>query len=429
MTLLKNDESKGEKVLIDKTRDARAALALSPTFAMSLGGKELFHTNFLAFLLETNDVELDALRRALREALSFPVFDNELSTCIVWREKGNLDFIAIPLMSGTEQEAEAVPVKNRALMVEAKMKSIPTKEQLEKYLQKDIKISYPEDTQEFKITLHMRDRTQPQDSLVLRLLTPTGETVHRLWIGIQWGTVATAIQNNVQAAPASLQAILTDYAQSLQHMVSLVNTVYERVDEAWSERGRMKYKCLYDELTHVEFRKIRLHDLTGKAGFDALLRHITTYLPQHNENATDTFIRYVHFSRSQPGLTIEIPVDPNYRLGVQIQGSSYRHFLSCVKDDKTLETLATGTRLWSEWFNTAVGGCNLKGCNDDLLVQYDSFKKERRTNLRVFNPNRFLYSAFSLNDWTLEQLAQAVRASMAKAVTLSSDWNNAPGHR
>ncbi|APW39541.1 hypothetical protein RD110_21910 [Rhodoferax koreense] len=49
----------------------RATLARSPSFAMSLSAEELFHTNFLGFLLESEDEQLEDVRRALRSALEF----------------------------------------------------------------------------------------------------------------------------------------------------------------------------------------------------------------------------------------------------------------------------------------------------------------------------------------------------------------------
>lgn len=58
--------------LPERTAESRSALAQSATFAMSLGAKELFHTNFLAFLLESTDAELATLQVAVREALGLP---------------------------------------------------------------------------------------------------------------------------------------------------------------------------------------------------------------------------------------------------------------------------------------------------------------------------------------------------------------------
>lgn len=72
-------------------------LSVSPAFSMSLGAKELFHTNFLAFLLESYDPALEPMQRAIRNALHFPVADGALARCAVWREKNNLDLVLVEL--------------------------------------------------------------------------------------------------------------------------------------------------------------------------------------------------------------------------------------------------------------------------------------------------------------------------------------------
>lgn len=88
-------------------------LQQSPVFAMSLGAKELFHTNFLAFLLETEDPALDPVRRAIRHALGFPLSSGAVSQCIVWRERNHLDLVVvelrpvcIPALNGESDEDE-----------------------------------------------------------------------------------------------------------------------------------------------------------------------------------------------------------------------------------------------------------------------------------------------------------------------------------
>ena len=49
----------------------RATFARSPFIAMSLRADEQFHTNFFGFLLESEDQQLEDLRRALSSAFEF----------------------------------------------------------------------------------------------------------------------------------------------------------------------------------------------------------------------------------------------------------------------------------------------------------------------------------------------------------------------
>jgi len=61
-------------LIVDLTVVTRATLAWSPSISMYLGAEELFHTNFLGFLLESELEQLEDVRRALRGA-------NEYGSC------------------------------------------------------------------------------------------------------------------------------------------------------------------------------------------------------------------------------------------------------------------------------------------------------------------------------------------------------------
>ena len=128
-------------------------LATSPTFAMSLGAKELFHTNFLAFLLESQDKSIEPIQEKLKELL----FGHcRIGRVITWREKSNLDLVIMPapkeninsaeLCIATEYKHPDINCKcpidycdTIAVVIEAKLKSIPTQEQLDGYDEKLIK--------------------------------------------------------------------------------------------------------------------------------------------------------------------------------------------------------------------------------------------------------------------------------------------------
>ena len=72
-----------------------ADLRKSPTFAMSLGAKELFHTNFLAYLLEnqSEDKKLQCIQSKLKNLL----FGHDgIGRVITWREKYSLDLVIMP---------------------------------------------------------------------------------------------------------------------------------------------------------------------------------------------------------------------------------------------------------------------------------------------------------------------------------------------
>jgi hypothetical protein len=201
-------------------------LGKSAAFAMSLGAKELFHTNFLAFLLESDDPSLEPIQLAIRRALNFSPGPGALARCAVWREKNNLDLIVVELRSapaeaaettarvGDEQDtsrqkdkealswdwdpdtgwsasgrmppenANAAGVENlmrdmpgeRVLIIEAKLKSLPRQQQLRDYdirlAKSGILLAYPEDAAkpEWSIRIGRKSRLE----IERRLLSVSG---------------------------------------------------------------------------------------------------------------------------------------------------------------------------------------------------------------------------------------------------------------
>lgn len=129
-------------------------LADSPTFAMSLGAKELFHTNFLAFLLESQDPSVDKIQKKLKKLL---FGHGNVGRVITWREKESLDLVIMPapivsIYGDAELDYDCTGKKCKytekkctdycdtiAVVIEAKLKSIPTQLQLEGYDKKLIK--------------------------------------------------------------------------------------------------------------------------------------------------------------------------------------------------------------------------------------------------------------------------------------------------
>jgi len=193
---------------------------------MSLGAKELFHTNFLAFLLESDDPSLEPVQLAIRQALKFSPSPGALTRCAVWREKNNLDLVLVELRSvhpepneqgvlargeqettgqseveirswdwtleGRWQGSDRTPTEHanpagaesalcdvpmgKVLIIEAKLKSLPRLEQLSEYddrLDKlGITLAYPEDAAipEWKISIGKQCKVL----IERRLLSVTG---------------------------------------------------------------------------------------------------------------------------------------------------------------------------------------------------------------------------------------------------------------
>lgn len=147
-------------------------LRSSATFAMSRGGKELFHTNFIAFVLDLIPEELDSqdaeVVSEVRVALLKELFGERHPEKVwTWRERQSLDLVVVAA-PGSKQDV-AVPHLGRsplqpfakkanrkykldsvgcfAVVIEAKVKALPTAAQLKRYTDKlsaDLWLDLPE---------------------------------------------------------------------------------------------------------------------------------------------------------------------------------------------------------------------------------------------------------------------------------------------
>lgn len=99
------------------------ALDASPLFHLSLASKELFHSNFIAFLCQRFPQEMSGVfSDLLGQRKQIPVDTNGRGKGI-WRERGNLD-----LDIGFADDS--------SLVIEVKVKSLPREDQLQEYASK-----------------------------------------------------------------------------------------------------------------------------------------------------------------------------------------------------------------------------------------------------------------------------------------------------
>ena len=138
-------------------------------------------------------------------------------------------------------------------------------------------------------------------------------------------------------------------------------------------------------------------------------------------------------TRGIPGLTVEwnVPVpsegETTLRIGVQIQGKSYRHFVAAKPKWAGLDGFIVTSGLLENW--TAGDVVIASGCQALMATRPNNkppqppttvVSKTRATNLRKFGADAFLYSDVDLtkSDATLEDVQLAICKSMARAATL-----------
>lgn len=425
-------------------RETLDDLRRSPTFAMSLGAKELFHSNFLAFLLESRDPGLSSLQIGLRSLFGCPKHADEVSWCFVHRELRNLDLVLVPVCSrshrrqdglkGTEEFYE--PSGNPCVVIEAKLKALPTAKQLEEYSRLLANgATYPWEDFNGRPCRHaIVNASGDRSKRLLVLLTLRGEDPPALpedvwtWRPVGWSDVAEEVMSfaaradKSQVAPAILQ-IIEDYGRSLAKLIHVATETRRLYQTSKNHKYSEFVKAILD---FKELRAARLADLVGKRAYSEWLSDV-------KKNFLEEPVGEAFLTRAKPGLTVErqwpnahVP-DGTLRIGVQIQGYSFRRFVAAEPAWDGLEAFIVGTHLLDTWFSGAVEGLpsslELMGTRPHTKRAERPaalISKARQSNLRVFNPEKFLYSAVDLADAdvTLEDISRGVEASIQLAEKL-----------
>lgn len=421
----------GQGLLARECASELNQLATSATFAMSLGAKELFHTNFLAFLLESSNERLGPLQRTLRNALNFHWQEGELSRCLVWREKRNLDLVLASVKRSYSNEARDEPHADvdwggRFHIIEAKLKSLPSARQLQGYTEALNTARLRLDCEDEMLPPRHLSGSNPYLTLALISTVPPAFQVDR-WAQISWTQVADALQKAAASLPTLkstkqgnetngrkedvLKAVLSDYAQSLQSLVTLVTRGRQIVEAALDNKGAT-YHHLLSECNARVFEALRIRDLVSKLMFNALRDRIVQKVG--GEPRSD-----VLYTRATPGFELEglTSRGGQHRLLVQVQGSEFRHCLASENSDPTLWDKAT---LLKDWFDTTVFGTKLTGKSTG-----------ERPEFKVYDSQKFLYRAAKVNEtlslqMLIEQVVKSVKLGRERSQDLEAILQDCP---
>ena len=234
---IKSESAKPELSL----SETLAKLAANPIFAMSLGSKELFHSNFLAWILEWR--RQNFLPRLL-QAVGVKAATAESGQ--VWREWQSFD-IAVEISSSD------------LLVIENKFKSLPRSDQLSEYAE--------------RARSACKDRTPH-----LILLSPTSPVT---WMGGA-GTMAA----NVGWTHLSYDKLI-DILREVAHLESdefvkgLIGKYADMVVQLLTLREQCSARVLAPFIpgpNYEELKRGRIHDLIYKWRFDELAETLETLL-------------------------------------------------------------------------------------------------------------------------------------------------------
>lgn len=294
----------------------------NPMFRISLGSKELFHSNFLAFLWDCDkQAFLNVINYLLPKGKKINV--NELlkkDKLTIYREKENLDLC----ICHTENNKECIDI-----VIENKVKSIPYIEQLNEYRQTAAKPQYKNSTAVTYILLTLAE------------VFPNKEAIERDWNIITYDQLVEAIKqyyrkNNIEPRLQQYVADYTDFIDKLSalqivdkfndepfHNPAIIEAYHKKKlsDLYLKQRGSYFICMLLKKITEAqENNRLGKIDIKQGAKSQASGKNVV-------DNSKNAIIYLASgMNRGKSTITIHIyPKESQSSYALQIEGNQYRH--------------------------------------------------------------------------------------------------------
>jgi len=342
-------------------------------FLISLGSKELFHSNMIAWILEQQNkvCEYEVLRLFIKEVAKLEVgIITDDNKPIIGREENKID-LTIKWKEGDNWNL---------IFIENKMKSIPTPKQLNEY---DYKIDVFWDT---------KTKSWPPNKRVRKkfILTPFPSRVQSNSKIMPWEniTYSKEIINDflpkikelefINSEKTYIKIVLEKYLSLLKIQNDILK--YFKLDD--SEEFKKRYYDFYLDNSINELRKIRIHDLVLKLAHSKIEECLRDTL-----DPKFTIARYETAFTDSKGLsTVEVQIRENYFIGIQIQGNQFRYFTRTddslkVKINEKFAVELFNKQLWFYDLDTLE---SLKGKGRDKSKKYKNYGLKDQTGDRSF---------------------------------------------
>lgn len=335
-----------------------SSLKALPLFNLSLCSKELFHSNFIAWLAE-NSIEFHRyfLRYLNSDDTEFHLTD--LSKLRVFREKEHIDlWIQYTKNDGTKLD----------LIIENKVKSLPRKSQLDEYKAKYDSLNKKEGNDAKFVLL----------SLAKPLFTLND------WQYMSYRDLCCNVLIDISFDNAYYNALLVDYRRFICKLQQISNLLSEHFEGV---------KFLGDKEIKEQFKEIRMHDFYEKRKYDYVVSKLYSMKPKQfilGVNPVDLEVKDIEINKiylstnyyHEQGLInikkcIKIaPQNDNcVIIGIQIQDDQIRKLVQVYDGDAIKEL-----NVYGNWWNGTedVGKSDLPSClkgNVWYPGKYGKFKK------------------------------------------------------
>ncbi|MCX7545347.1 PD-(D/E)XK nuclease family protein [Marinicella gelatinilytica] len=302
----------------DEIKNSIGRLKRNPLFQMSLGSKELFHSNIIAWLMESNI----HIAEIIFQHWGLLTKEQKLVSIKIEREKYYIDLlIDIKLNDSNEM----------LVVIENKLKSIPNKEQLDKYYESiNKKKVYAGKEIQF---------------ILLTLVQPKFNVKPDKWNIKNYSTLSNALiqAKNLGSTEIdffSINHFLKAYKSFIDTLVLMNNAVLKTRHYDYYSKNHLVMNDLRTIKLHDIFLKIAHHKISEKV-ISKLKVYPQLRCTSLNESESEfDFSVYSGFSNSSglTGLRILIYKNKKIKLfiGVQLQAKQFRYYTEVISSDGSI---------------------------------------------------------------------------------------------
>lgn len=342
------------------SQDWKAELKQSPIFNMSLSSKELFHSNFIAWVCETYPVEIGGFfSKFLKLRKVFPISN-------MHRELHNIDL--------------SFTLGDTLILIENKVKSIAYKEQLDKYK------GIPK--KKFGV------QVESVKYILLSLKEPLLEKSE--WKYLPYTKLADCFLTlSTKTSTDGYHALLLkDYVWFIQ---CIEENILQKIDIKIIQLSNLYVPRTEENNLLKELEALRMHDFFLKGLFESLANELTKYLEKDaslkdkvtrqkaSEASNGSISIGFGMTRAQGLLEIAYKID-DITIGIQLQGEQYRQYIVGAKKP-LVEKLAKQLNDNKKWFQF-----------ENHAKSIDIYPKGGNKNFNVFDTSSYkmLYRSVKL---------------------------------
>lgn len=302
-----------------------------PIFRMSLGSKELFHSNFLEYLWS---VDTDGFKRMINMLLGENALNND--NYILSREKENFDICIY------HEDSNKRPVYD--VIIENKVKSIPSKKQLDDYVEKvnggTARDQHGQRPHFLLLSLieNFCDRKEIEDEEV--------------WKIVNYEALHNVIKDCYQNIEGKDRIYIDDYCSFISNMHKLQQQIVSgnfESEELWADYDLYKQYRLHD--LYIKLRGLKFIELLQRRLEDKGVTYATVHIGGfrlrewwNSNQRKDVYLNWNVFKAV--GQIAAFLYNGNKEIReIVIQGNQYRHGINYY--DKQRENI-TLDEIWEE---------------------------------------------------------------------------------